>query len=65
MADYRAYFVGDDGHITGFEPLVCADYDEAIEKAMRLFTKYGVELWSGARLVKLQESRPAKPLPMR
>jgi hypothetical protein len=33
VADYRAYTVGRDGHITGFEPLVCADDAEAIEKA--------------------------------
>jgi hypothetical protein len=52
MADYRAYLVGDDGHIIGFEPLVCADDGEAIEKSKRLATKYLVELWSGDRLVK-------------
>jgi hypothetical protein len=51
MADYRAYFVGDDGHIIGFEPLVCADDGEAVERAKRLVTKHSVELWSGARLV--------------
>jgi hypothetical protein len=38
MADYRAYFVGDDEHIIGFEPLVCADDGEAVEKAKRLVT---------------------------
>jgi hypothetical protein len=52
MVDYRAYFVGDDGHIMGFEPLVCADDREAIEKAKRLINKNPVELWSGERLVK-------------
>ena len=40
MAEYRAYLVGDDGHIMGFEPLVCADDGDAIEKAKRLFTKH-------------------------
>lgn len=25
MVEYRAYFVGRDGHFNGFEPLVCAD----------------------------------------
>lgn len=44
MADYRAYFVGDDGHIIGFEP-------PAVERAKRLVTKHSVELWSGDRLV--------------
>jgi hypothetical protein len=36
MTEYRAYFVGNDGHIIGFEPLVCADDGEAIERAKRL-----------------------------
>jgi hypothetical protein len=52
MAEYRAYLVGDDGHVIGFEPLVCADDGEAIENAKRLATKHSVELWSGDRLVK-------------
>ena len=52
MTDYRAYIVGDDGHFIGFEPLVCADDGEAIEKAKRLVEKYPVELWSGERFVK-------------
>ena len=30
MADYRAYTVGLDGNLMGFEPLVCADDAEAI-----------------------------------
>jgi hypothetical protein len=30
MADYRAYTVGLDGRLIGFEPLVCADDAEAI-----------------------------------
>ncbi|SHI07457.1 hypothetical protein [Bradyrhizobium erythrophlei] len=51
MAEYRAYLVGDDGHIMGFEPLVCADDGDAIEKAKRLVTKHSVEIWSGERLV--------------
>jgi hypothetical protein len=52
MPEYRAYTVGDDGHIIGFEPLVCASDDEAIEKAKRLAEVHAVELWSGDRLVK-------------
>jgi hypothetical protein len=52
MADYRAYIVGDDGHIIGFEPLVCADDGEAIEKAKRLVDRYPIEVWNGERLVK-------------
>jgi hypothetical protein len=51
MVDYRAYTVGADGHFIGFEPMICADDVEAIEKAKRLVDGHDVELWSGARLV--------------
>ena len=36
MAEYRAYAVGGDGHFIGYEPLICMDDDEAIEKAKSL-----------------------------
>jgi hypothetical protein len=51
MPEYRAYAVGDDGHFSGYEPLVCADDREAIAKAKIVFQGHGVELWSGPRLV--------------
>jgi hypothetical protein len=51
VAEYRAYTVGHDEHFNGFEPLVCADDAEAIEKAKRLVYGYDVELWSGPRMV--------------
>jgi hypothetical protein len=51
MEEYRAYFVGRDGHFNGFEPIVCADDRAAIESAKRLVNWHGIELWSGARLV--------------
>jgi hypothetical protein len=51
VAEYRAYTVGSDGHFIGFDPLVCADDAEAIEKAKHLVDGHDVELWSGARLV--------------
>jgi hypothetical protein len=50
MEEYRAYFVGLDGHFTGYEPLVCSGDSEAIEKAKRLVDGHDVELWSGPRL---------------
>jgi len=49
--EYRAYFVGRDGHFNGFEPIVCADDVAAIEITKRLVNKHGIELWSGTRLV--------------
>jgi hypothetical protein len=51
VVEYRAYTVGRDGHFTGFEPLVCADDFEAIEKAKRLIDDHDIELWCGPRLV--------------
>jgi hypothetical protein len=51
VEEYRAYFLGRDGHFNGYEPLVCANDEVAIESAKRLVNKYGIELWSGARLV--------------
>jgi hypothetical protein len=51
MEEYRAYFIGRDGHFNGFEPLICADDEAAIERAKRLVNKHGVEIWSGPRLV--------------
>ena len=51
MEEYRAYFVGRDGHFNGFEPIVCADDAAAIESAKRLVNRHGIELWNGARLV--------------
>ena len=59
MAEYRAYTVGSDGRFIGFEPLVCADNSEAIQKAKRLINGHDVELWSGSRLVvRLEPSTP-------
>jgi hypothetical protein len=50
--EYRAYMVGPDGHFVGYEPLICADDGEAIEKAKRLAGQHPVELWSGSILVR-------------
>ena len=57
--EYRAYTVGSDGRFIGFEPLVCADDPEAIQKAKRLINGHEMELWSGSRLVvRLEASTP-------
>jgi hypothetical protein len=34
VIEYRAYFIGHDGHFNGYEPLVCADDETAIEMAI-------------------------------
>jgi hypothetical protein len=51
VEEYRAYFVGHDGHFNGYEPVTCADDNAAIDLAKRMANKHGIELWSGARLV--------------
>ena len=51
MAEYRAYAVGRDGHFIGYEPLVCGDDSEAIEKVRRLVDGHDIELWSGERFI--------------
>jgi hypothetical protein len=51
MTEYRAYLLGRDGRIQGFEPLSCADDAAAIVAAKRLIGSHGVEIWQGARKV--------------
>jgi hypothetical protein len=52
MAEYRAFNVGSDGHLFGFKHLICADDAEAIAQAKLLIdSHFGIELWSGDRLV--------------
>jgi hypothetical protein len=53
MAEYRAYFVGLDGHFIRYEPLVCDDDPEAITNAESLVDGHDVELWCGERMVVL------------
>jgi hypothetical protein len=60
MPDYRAYGVDDDGHFTGYEPLVCANDEEAITKAKIFAQRQRVELWSGPRLIISIPQRSAK-----
>jgi hypothetical protein len=60
MPEYRVYAVGDDGHFNGYEPLVCANDEDAITKAKILSQRHGVELWSGPRLVISIPKQPAK-----
>ena len=51
VKEYRAFFVGRDGHFDGVEQLLCNNDDEAVEQVKRLANQYGVELWNGSRLV--------------
>ena len=51
VIEYRAYFVGHDGHFVSFEGLSCADDAEAIAQAQRLVGNQDIELWSGERFI--------------
>lgn len=51
MVEYRAYSLGNDGHIVKSTPLICQDDREAIEKARQLAEAHIIELWSGERFV--------------
>ena len=62
MADYRAYFIGEEGHFIGFEPLVCRDDGEAIARARRLVDGHDVEVWSAERfVVRLSHEKKSEP----
>lgn len=50
MPEYRAFLVGRDGHVTGFEEMVCDDDAQAVKNAERLVDGHDVELWNGPRL---------------
>ena len=45
MQEYRAYFVGPDGHVQNRVDLRCADDAEASRLAKQLFDGRDVELW--------------------
>jgi hypothetical protein len=58
MSDYRAYFVGKDGHFEGFE-VIQADTDEkAVKVAEKLVDNLDVELWHLARKVAVLKHKP-------
>ena len=61
MADYRAYFVGSDGHFYEVVALVCADDADAIEQAKRLVIDRDVELWQLDRKVATFPKRKTVP----
>lgn len=51
MPEYRAYILNRDGHIGGFDPIVCSDDEAAIAAAKRLVNGQDVELWQADRMV--------------
>jgi hypothetical protein len=51
MELYRAYIIGDDGRIVGFDKIECRNDTEALQKASRLVDGKCVEVWTGPRLL--------------
>lgn len=51
MADYRAYFLGDDKHFVKVITLSCADDAAAIKAAHALLGAYDIEVWLLDRMV--------------
>ena len=47
MAEYRAYEIGKDGHITRTRAFVCTDDADAAVWAGQLVNGNDIELWSG------------------
>jgi len=51
MPDYRVYTIGRDGHFSDALDIVCADDQEAIEKARQAVDGRDVELWRQGRFI--------------
>jgi hypothetical protein len=61
VTEYRAYFVGNDGHFVRFVGLSCSGDAEAIEQAQRLIGSQDIELWSGDRFIVRLQRRQNPP----
>ncbi|MBR0868949.1 hypothetical protein JQ633_01155 [Bradyrhizobium tropiciagri] len=61
MRNYKAYILGEDGHIIGRLDLECIDDDDAKLQARKLAIGQAVELWEGAR--KIATFQPTNPDP--
>lgn len=58
MAEYRAYAIGEDGHVVKSIPLICEDDTQATHEARKALENCTIELWSGERLVARLNSKP-------
>jgi hypothetical protein len=58
MAEYRVYLIDSDDRFYDVVPLICADDDEAMEKAKQLADVQEVELWQGDRKVARFDHKP-------
>ena len=55
--DYRAYHISEDGHISDFVVLECADDDAATQQAKLLVDHRDVELWEHDQMVAVFKAR--------
>jgi hypothetical protein len=51
VSEYRAYYVGADGHLAGSKALDCDTDLKAIESAKKLLDGKDIEIWDGLRKV--------------
>jgi hypothetical protein len=51
MPEYRIYTVRHDGHLVAGEDIVCANDQEATERARQAAKYHDVELWDGGRFI--------------
>jgi hypothetical protein len=58
MTDYRAYIVGQNGHLLSVIELDCLCDEAAIQAAKRYAVGHSVELWSGTRFISLLHHEP-------
>ncbi len=58
MQHYRAYVIGDDGHIVSAVDLQCEHEDAAKALTAQLVDGHAVELWQGGRQIAVFASKP-------
>ena len=58
MAEYRAYILDEDGHISGAIPFLCPDDEAAKKYARQLVDGHDVELWQGDRQIATFDCEP-------
>jgi hypothetical protein len=51
MIEYRAYVIGDDGHIVSATGLVCENDEAAIAEVKAFLLDQTIEIWSRDRFV--------------
>jgi hypothetical protein len=61
MNEYRAYIIGQDGHIFRRIELICADDKVAKEQAKLLVASHDVELWQLDRQIEVFKHEGPRP----